>query len=219
MDFTFNPEESSDIPDLSDITLPGLVMPGTGIDTNLDFSGVDFQISRQNAESVGLIQDPEPTQATESDLPETPSTTPQTESGSIAVDEMTESEKAMASSSEKINIAIEEARAEAAKAEEEARIKAEKEAEEARKAEEQRQAEELERAKALERARKATKAKAKAEAEAEKESEESSSSSSSSSSMKYSQAVQEGLDSGKYKIDENGYVVAAGSSSTPRARR
>lgn len=71
--------------------------------------------------------------------------------------------------------------------------------------------------------------KEQAQVEASKTSSSSSSSSSSSGSSKtnssssssssYSPAIQEGLDSGKYKVDENGYVVAAGSSSTPRARR
>ena len=55
--------------------------------------------------------------------------------------------------------------------------------------------------------------------QAQVEAAKTSSSSSSSSSSSYSPAIQEGLDSGKYKVDENGYVVAAGSSSTPRARR
>lgn len=236
MEFKFNPDGSSGSSDLSDITLPGMVMPGTGIDTRLDFSGVDLQISRENAESVGLIQDPEPAQTTKKDLPELPSTTPRTESGAVAVKEMTESEKAMASPSEKINIAVEEAEA----------------SQKTLTSIQQRIADALKKSiKGVIAAAAASPSSSSSSTQSESEQNEPDSEpkqrttgggtggsyssfedrvekesaqvetakTSSSSSNSYSQAVQEGLDSGKYKIDENGYVVAAGSSSTPRARR
>lgn len=132
-------------------------------------------------------------------------------------------------------VAAEQAEIEKAKAEAEAAAKAE---EEARAAKEKAEAEAKAQAKAKAEAKAQAKAKPKPRTtgggtggsyssfedrvkkeQAQVEASKTSSSSSNSSSSTYSPAIQEGLDSGKYKIDENGYVVAAGSSSTPRARR